>query len=272
MAYWEGNGYTQFKFPILNLTANTAIMAVDSDDVKYTLDCPNININRKLLCSYPSLDPLPEQGLPDSWIAVAVIAGIVLLFVFVALLIHKLVRKKTALTVFFRILPVEGRRLVRQDLLIMVFLAVALLLCCFVLTCGFPDDLKCLGKQKNEISSHQIHYQVTPDIKDQIQHCEAQWLVKEKVVALYDGNIRFKFPVVNATANTAIMEVNSDVKYTLDCPSINVHRRLSCSCKIFGLIDSTVYSSGLDLNNTIKDSTTKPKVLIIQKSTLWLLV
>lgn len=63
-------------------------------------------------------------------------------------------------------------------------LGVKVLLGCFLLTCGFPDDLKCLGKRKNESVPHQIHYQITPDIKDQIQHCEAQWLVKVIILCL----------------------------------------------------------------------------------------
>lgn len=188
---------------------------------------------------------------------------------------------------------------------VLVYRLALTVLLCFLLTHGLPTDLKCQGKRKNGL----IYYELSSDITKQIQDCEVQWLIKviisipktacsyrdlindalfcfitftqccdclspdqEKVMALYDGNMRFEHPILNATVNAAIMEDDSEVTYTIDCPRINVslvslmlltvyaivyfntvllllwalyflnglpvfvfqvHRRLSCSCKFF---------------------------------------
>lgn len=117
-----------------------------------------------------------------------------------------------------------------MNLIVLCPLSVVAVLLCIILSSRAADVLQCTGgRLSDELFSFNALYEVKEDIRD----CETQWLVEEKLAGLSDanGDITFISPIVNATANTAILLTCPEkFECLLICPTGNINEKQQCSC------------------------------------------
>ncbi|XP_077066830.1 uncharacterized protein LOC143720837 [Siphateles boraxobius] len=111
-----------------------------------------------------------------------------------------------------------------------VALFVVAVLLCIILSSQEADVLQCTGGRQRD---GQFFFNALYEVKEDIHDCETQWLVDEKVAGLFEanGNMAFMPPIVNATANTAILQTCPEkFECLLICPNGNINEKQQCSC------------------------------------------
>ncbi|KAF4103287.1 hypothetical protein G5714_016170 [Onychostoma macrolepis] len=111
------------------------------------------------------------------------------------------------------------------------FLVVAVLLC-IVLPATASDVLRCTGERQRD---GQFYFNMTYDLKEGVDDCETQWVINGSVVGISDadGITECMLPLLNATANTAILQTcHENLECLLICPSAGINKKESCSCNI----------------------------------------
>ncbi|KAI2655402.1 Phenylalanine--tRNA ligase beta subunit [Labeo rohita] len=106
-------------------------------------------------------------------------------------------------------------------------LSVVAMLLCIVLSSEASDVLQCKGEK---LSEGQFFFNMSYDVKENIQDCETQWLADGKVAGIYDveGKVEFILPIVKMTEKTAILETCPErLEFLLMCPTTNVSIILS---------------------------------------------
>ncbi|RXN28175.1 hypothetical protein ROHU_019501 [Labeo rohita] len=106
---------------------------------------------------------------------------------------------------------------------------VVAMLLCIVLSSEAPDVLQCKGEK---LSEGQFFFNMSYDVKENIQDCETQWLADGKVAGIYDveGKVEFILPIVKMTEKTAILETCPErLEFLLMCPTANINEKHQCS-------------------------------------------
>ncbi|XP_026140410.1 uncharacterized protein LOC113116450 isoform X1 [Carassius auratus] len=109
------------------------------------------------------------------------------------------------------------------------FLVVAVLLC-IMLSAEASDVLRCTGER---LSDGQFYFKMTFDLKEGVDDCETQWVINGIVAGFSeaDGHTECKLPLLNATANTAVLQTcDEKLECLLICPSASINKREPCSC------------------------------------------
>ncbi|KTG33704.1 hypothetical protein cypCar_00037601, partial [Cyprinus carpio] len=112
---------------------------------------------------------------------------------------------------------------------VLTILVVSMLLC-VVLSSEESDALQCTGEK---LSDGQLYFSIPYEVKEDINDCETQWLVDEKVAGIFDaeGEMQFIFPIKNLTVNAAILQTCPErLACLLICPSANINKKQQCSC------------------------------------------
>lgn len=112
---------------------------------------------------------------------------------------------------------------------VMTMFVVAILLC-VVLSSEESDALKCTGVK---LSDGQLYFSMPYEVNKDINDCDTQWLVDEKVAGIFDaeGENQFAFPIENLTVNAAILKTCPErLECLLICPSANINKKQRCSC------------------------------------------
>ncbi|KTG33703.1 hypothetical protein cypCar_00037602, partial [Cyprinus carpio] len=101
-----------------------------------------------------------------------------------------------------------------------------------VLSAEASDVLRCTGERQRD---GQFYFNMTYDLKEGVHDCETQWVINGIVAGFSDadGHTKCMLPLVNATANTAILHTcHEKLECLLICPSASINKKEPCSCDI----------------------------------------